>query len=365
MRWRIAAIVVLLGLVVSGVLGQLRYRQPPVSILPQHLGDGWPIAAPDAHGFHGSTLERAYAHVASDPAFKAARGLLIVRNGQLVAEAYFDGYGPNRRSNVKSVTKSVLSLLIGIAIDQGFITGADQPISDFFPELIAKNGDAHAGDITIAHMLTMQAGLEWQEHLPWFGIDKDPAGMYRAEDPVAYVLSKPMAGEPGNAFRYSTGTSQVLAGVLRQATGETPRDFAATHLFAPLGIHDVEWNAAKDGTSYGGVGLHLSPRELARIGQLMLQQGQWDGKTVVSAEWVADSTRGHALLGYDDGPYGYHWWVRPLGFTAQGARGQYVYVVPAEHLVVVLVAKSDGPRFVDLRAMDELIDDYVLPAIQR
>jgi CubicO group peptidase (beta-lactamase class C family) len=168
---------------------------------------------------------------------------------------------------------------------------------------------------------------------------------------------------PGQRFQYSTGTSQLAAAVLWKATGQTPRDYAAEHLLGPLGINPVEWSAARDGVNHGGVGLRLTPREMAKIGQLVLQRGNWNDRQLVSEAWIEESTRGHAIFGYSDGPYGYHWWVRPNGFTAQGARGQYIYIVPEADLVVVIAAAAESPRFIDLFSVDELVVDRLLPAV--
>lgn len=342
-----------------------RNHQPHVSLAPEQANDGLQVSSATASGFDSTRVLAVFEHVATAPEFDNAYGLLILRHGQLVAEGYFRGYERSRRNNVKSVTKSVLSLLVGIAIDRGYIQGVDQKLSDFFPEYIGETSDHRMQQITLRDLLTMQAGLRWREHLPWFGLDWDPARMYWSSNTIAYVLGRPMQSVPGSTFEYSTGVTQLLAGVLWKATGQTPRDFAAEHLFEPLGIRNVEWRAGKDGISYGGVGLFLTPREMAKIGLLALQRGRWEGEQLVPEAWIDESTRGHAILGYSDGPYGYLWWVRPHGYTAQGARGQYVYVVPEEDLVVVLAARAESLRVIDLFTMDALVEQHVLPAIRR
>jgi CubicO group peptidase (beta-lactamase class C family) len=334
-----------------------------VSFAPEADPDGLLVAAAVDRGMDTTQLAAVFQHMATDPAFAHAYGLLVVSRGELIAEGYFRGHEPSRRNDVKSVTKSVLSLLVGIAIDQGHIRGVDQPLADFFPDYMADGADPRKRAITIRDLLTMQSGLRWREHLPWFGLDWDPARMYRSRDPVRYVLAKPMEHEPGQRFQYSTGASQLVAAVLWKATGRTPREYAAEHLLGPLGIDHVEWSAGRDGVHHGGVGLRLTPREMAKIGQLVLQRGNWGGRQLVSEAWIEESTRGHAIFGYLDGPYGYHWWVRPHGFTAQGARGQYIYIVPDADLVVVVVAAAESPRFIDLFSVDDLVVNRLLPAI--
>jgi CubicO group peptidase (beta-lactamase class C family) len=341
----------------------VRSAEPRISFAPEPGPDGLAVAAAVDRGVDTTRLADVFRHMATDPAFANAYGLLVMRRGELVAEGYFRGYEPSRRNNVKSVTKSVLSLLVGIAIDQGHIRSVDQPVADFFPEHLGDDADPRKRSITVRDLLTMQAGLKWREHLPWLGLDWDPARMYRSRDPVRYVLGRPVEDEPGQRFRYSTGTSQLVAAMLWKATGRTPREYAAEHLLGPLGIDHVEWSAGRDGVSHGGVGLRLTPREMAKIGQLVLQRGNWDGRQLVSEAWLEESTRGHTIFGYSDGPYGYHWWVRPNGVTAQGARGQYIYILPAAEVVAVIAARADSPRFIDLFSVDDLVANRLLPAI--
>jgi CubicO group peptidase (beta-lactamase class C family) len=340
-----------------------RSPEPSVDFAPEPGPDGLPVAAASDRGVDTTRLAAVFRYVATDPSFENAYGLLMLRQGELIAEGYFRGYEASRRNNVKSVTKSVLSLLVGIAIEQGHIRGVDQSIEDFFPEYIADDGDVRKRAITVHDLLTMQAGLTWREHLPWFGLDWDPARMYRARDPVRYVLGQAMEDEPGQRFRYSTGTSQLLAAVLWKATGRKPQEYAAEYLLGPLGVDHIEWSAGRDGVNHGGVGLRLTPREMAKIGQLVLQRGDWEGRQLVAESWIAESTRGHAIFGYSDGPYGYHWWVRPNGFTAQGARGQYIYIAPEAELVVVVAAAAESPRFIDLFSVEDLVTNRILPVI--
>jgi CubicO group peptidase (beta-lactamase class C family) len=314
-------------------------------------------------GFNKSILEEMYQKIATHKDFKIAQSMLIVKDGTLMSEAYFNGTEKNQRQNVKSVTKSIVSLLVGIAIDQNYISGLSLTVEDVFPEYLVKNKDNRKPGINLHHMLTMQTGLKWYENMEWFfNISWDPNWMFRSKNSARYVLSLDMEDIPGGHFHYSTGTSQLVAATLQRKTGKHLLEFANENLFNPMKIKDVVWEAGKDGINYGGVFLHLSPRELAMIGQLCLQKGMWDGNQLISKDWIELSTRSHITL--NDGAYGYHWWVSPFGYSAQGYGGQYIYVIPDHELVVVFTAKNNKPTHVSPAKVEELILNYILKAFE-
>jgi CubicO group peptidase (beta-lactamase class C family) len=166
--------------------------------------------------------------------------------------------------------------------------------------------------------------------------------MLRSRDTLRYVLEKPLVDQPGRVFRYSTGTCQLLSGVLQAATGTTALEYARTRLFGPLGIDGVRWPSTRDGVTCGGTHLYLTARQLLAIGLLCLQRGEWRGRQVVSGEWIDESTLAHAGLDWWEGPYGYGWWIRPYGYAAYGYGGQFAYVAPSARLVVVMTARASG-----------------------
>jgi CubicO group peptidase (beta-lactamase class C family) len=307
-------------------------------------------------------LEEMYHTILREPQFKTAYSLLVVKDGILVSEGYFNDYKIDQRQNVKSVTKSILSLLLGMAIDQGHISGVDLTAGELFPAYFSK-GDSLKQKINLHHMLTMQTGLKWYENMEWFfNISWHPNWMFKSKNTVKYVLGIDTEDVPGGHFHYSTGASQLIAGALKERTGKPVLEFAKDNLFHPLGINEAIWELGKDGIHYGGVGLQLTPREMALIGQFCLQKGKWNGNQLLSESWVERATS--ELIKLDDKSYGYHWWVGPIGYSAQGYGGQYIYVVPEHNLVVVFTAKNNKPKYVSPAQVEKLISKYVIKALR-
>ena len=280
--------------------------------------------------------------------------LLIVRNGYLVSETYFEGFQQDTRHELYSCTKSFVSTLIGIAIDKGYIDRTDRRIVDFFPEHTFANLDEQKEAMTLEDLLTMRSGLDWQEGDPVYG------AMYRSPDWVQFVLEKPMAQPPGSQFNYCSGCSHVLSAILQETTGMNPLDFAEQYLFEPLGISDIQWDTDAAGIPIGGWGLQMTPRDMAKLGYLYLQDGQWDGQQIISPAWVQNATRKHTETDGDLG-YGYQWWTYPslAGYTALGRYGQTIFVIPEADLVIVTTAQME-----DHDEVFQLIEQYILPAVQ-
>jgi CubicO group peptidase (beta-lactamase class C family) len=281
--------------------------------------------------------------------------LLIVRNGYLVSETYFGGYQQDTRHELYSCTKSIVSTLIGIAIDKGYIDRMNHGVLAFFPEHTFANLNGQKETMTLEDLLTMRSGLGWQEGNPVYG------AMYRSPDWVQFVLDEPMAQPPGSQFNYCSGCSHILSAILQQATGMNPRDFAEQYLFQPLGISNVQWDTDAMGIPIGGWGLQLAPRDMAKLGYLYLRDGQWDGQQIVSAKWVENATRKHTET---DGAlgYGYQWWTHSslAGYTALGRYGQTIFVIPEANLVIVTTAQLENHDEVF-----QLIEKYILPAAEQ
>ena len=323
------------------------------------LHDRWSANA-SQHGFDPASLIQIYMVVNREKTFRSAYSLLLMRNGEVIAEGYFRRSKGSRPSNLKSLTKSVMSLLIGIAIAEGRISDVDASLGQLIPDAVIAAGDRRKGDIRIRDLLTMQAGLQWDE---WSHRYRDARQMICARDSVGAVLQRTLIHKPGTEFRYSTGLSQILAGVLARATGMSPCGFAQSRLFKPLGIDQVKWIAARDGIHFGGTHLFLSPRDLVKIGRLCAQNGRWGDRQLVPSEWIEQSTQIHAGKDWWEGPYGYHWWVRQRGYCAYGFGGQVLYVLPREDLVIVFTANPDGGSHILLKEIEEKIVDPCLLAL--
>jgi CubicO group peptidase (beta-lactamase class C family) len=312
---------------------------------------GWRTAQPEAQGMDAQKLDEM--QTAIQRQHLDLHSLLIVHNGYLVSETYFGAYQAGTPHELYSCTKSFVSTLVGIALDQGKIDRTDHALVDFFSNRIIANLDARKQAITLDDVLTMRSGLDWQEG--------DPAyrELYNSRDWVQNMLDRPMAAAPGSQFNYCSGCSHLLSAVVQQATGMNPRAFAEQKLFKPLGISNFTWETDSAGLPIGGWGLQLTPRDMAKLGYLFLHGGQWDGKQIVSNAWVENATRKHTP---GDGSlgYGYQWWTYPSleAYTALGRYGQTIFVIPRLDLVIVTTAQIDNhdPIF-------ELIEQYIVPAV--
>jgi CubicO group peptidase (beta-lactamase class C family) len=311
--------------------------------------DGWRTASPASQDLDPALLTQLQDEIEAQRI--PLHSLLIVRNGNLISETYYGSDTAATKHDVWSVTKSVMATLVGMAQARGDIAGVQTPIAKLLPGKVDANKDA----ITLEHLLTMTSGLGWVESDPTFG------KLYRSPDWTRFMLDLPMAGKPGASFSYCSGCSHLLSAIVSERTGENPAALARRELFTPLGIRDYEWETDPSGLPIGGWGLRLTPRDMAKLGLLYLHQGQWDGRQIVPAEWVAASTSKHTPTDGDLG-YGYQWWTYPRwkAFAALGRDGQTIWVAPDHSLIVVTTAATEGhgPIF-------ELIDRFIMPAVQR
>jgi CubicO group peptidase (beta-lactamase class C family) len=327
--------------------------------IPVARDDGWPVASLN----EDKLIDRAALCMMADRLVSSAanvHSVLVARGGTLVFERYFRGsdeipgrfYG-RRVENVtfdadtlhdmKSVSKSVASLAVGIAIDRRLIRSIDEPIFSFFPEL----SDLRSPEkdlIQLLHAITMSMGLKWVEAIPSNEDNNDEGRMHMASDPCRYVLGLPATVPAGQEFFYNTGALTLLSAIIRKATGRPLDEFARETLFEPLGITRVEWNRYKGDTDAGG-GLRLRPRDMAKIGQLVLAGGRWNDRQIVSREWIEASTA-PKLKATGGLSYGYLWWLghsllngREVKWVgALGRGGQSIRIVPELDLVVVVTA---------------------------
>jgi len=313
--------------------GEAEYVWSP----PDQGDDGWVIGAPEDVGIETAAVERLVGAISAGEA-GALHSLLLVRDGKLVVEEYFHGWRADELHRLASVTKSVDSLLVGIAIDHGEIAGVDVPILELLPDR-AANADSGWEAVRLEHLLTMSMGLDWSEQEAY---QFTPTG----EDRIADVLARNVVAEPGTEWRYVSRNTNLLSDILLQATGMHADVFAAERLFAPLGITTWDWEENKYEGHPGMSGtLMMRPRDMAKLGQLVLDEGSWQGQVVVSPEWIRESTRFHMKPPAADG-YGYLWWrfdePAPGGVVyANGMGSQFIAVVPDFNLVLVTTGGND------------------------
>jgi CubicO group peptidase (beta-lactamase class C family) len=337
----------------------------------------WPMAEPNAVGLDSTALAALDADIAGGK-YGLVDSMLIIRDGkQAFAHSYSHDYGKiygelakhegplNHDVNgpynyfsanfhpyyqqsdlhtMQSVSKTVTSITIGIAIGRKeFPTDLDTPILKYFDDYKVANVDERKRRITLRHLLTMTAGLEWNEDLPYNDPKNSCDVMESKHDWVQYVINQPMAAEPGKVFVYSSGATQLLSHIFKKVTGKNVDEYAAEYLFQPLGI-GYHWKHSPTGLPDTEGGLYISSSSLAKIGFLFLKNGTWRGKQIVPADWVKASVA-PAISVEDEGRrwrYGFQWWLHPYGksseklaWAARGFGGQELRVAPEYNLIVV------------------------------
>jgi len=326
--------------------------------------DGWSEALPEERGMDSRLLAEADRRLQAEAPRLSA--LVVVRGGEIVFERNYGDYQPHQPFHFWSVTKSITGIAVGLALEEGLIESLDQTLGELIPDRIPPGADPRVADITVEHLLTMTAGWAWDGTVNF--------ARFAETDDLDLMLSRPLVCDPGACFEYDSGSSNLLAYIVEQRAGELMVDYLQPRLFAPLGIARPSWLVTEDGANRGGGGAIMTPREMAKIGLLYLNGGAWDGKQVVSGEWVEVSTQPHASgVGYlsgvniGGGAYGYHWWVAESAggpaFVAFGYGGQYIYVVPDLDLVVVTGYAEADPTRPDLQQRPRpVIEELIVPA---
>lgn len=313
----------------------------------------WPRSTPEEQGISSAGLAALLEEIQREQ--RPIHSILVIRNGVLVLEAYAHPYGPEIRQNVYSTTKSITGILVGMAVDDSLLS-VDDRVVDYFPQVVVD--DARKQDIRVAHLLAMNSGIEWME--PLHSGLSDLWGIIEADDPAQYFFSPALVETPGTVFNYNSGGSHLCSILVQQVGGQTAASFARERLFAPLGITDIAWQSDFSGHSIGGTGLQMRPVDMAKIGQLYLDEGRWQGEQIVSAGWVSESTTVQSQPQTRAG-YGYQWWIRPEGdYYSLGWGGQQIRVFPDRNLVVVFTAGESDEYILK----DDLVDTYLLPAVQ-
>jgi CubicO group peptidase (beta-lactamase class C family) len=270
----------------------------------------------------------------------APDALLIARHGKLVYERYWNGFNRDKPHDLRSATKSITSLLVGVALEQQLLPGVETRVTPLLQRYAPfKNGDERKERITVRNLLEMRSGLECNDWQPDSPGQEDR--MYGSRDWVKFILDLPMAEEPGQSTVYCTGGVNVLGALVEDAAGVKFPEFSRRTLFEPLGITQFEWQEADGGRTDAGGHLRLRPRDFAKIGQLMLAGGKWQGQQLVPEAWIRESTVSGRALG--DSRYGYLWWVNTFElngtpvdtFFARGNGGQYAFVFPSLDLVAI------------------------------
>jgi len=326
--------------------------------------DGWLNTTPEEQGMDGALLDEMMNQIQT----RAIRidSISIVRNGYLVFDKYPRTlYDEDREHPIHSCTKSYTGALVGIALAEGYIDSLDSKLVDLLPNRTIANLDERKQAITLEHLLTMTAGLEWDEWTePYDSPLNSHYQMWFASDSVQHILDLPMAYDPGEVWVYNSGASHLLGAIVTEATGVSLFDYAMEKLFTPLGISssDFFWPIDSQGYYRASGGAEMLPRDMAKFGYLFLNNGSWDGEQIIPLDWVNQSASTLVSFGFFEG-YSYQWWTYPSPlanvYSANGFRGQYIFVVPSLDMVVVFT--SSVPPYVEYPQLT-LLFDYIIPA---
>jgi CubicO group peptidase (beta-lactamase class C family) len=324
---------------------------------PEAIDGDWEVGTVEAVGLDRDSVEQAVTMFQSEDHMPLARALVVVRSGRLVVESYVrPEWGRDDLQYVKSVTKSLTSLGLGLAIADGAIEGVDAPLLP-----VLGRADVE-GSPTFADFATMRAGLNWDNESTnkEFLVDL-PA------DSIEFALGQGFTRPPGERFAYNDGETHLVGGAIGEAVGAPLDEYLADRVFTPLGIYKWDWYRHVDGVPYGAFGLWLRPRDMAKIGQLIVNRGAWGTEQLVPEPWIDESTMPRVPNDTDDAPvyargypYGYFWWHESSrgAVIARGHGGQNIYVVPSEELVVVLTAEpfSSYEAWIKNDEADEIVD---------
>ncbi|WP_374384675.1 serine hydrolase domain-containing protein [Dongia sp.] len=339
----------------------------------------WQADAPTEHGF-SAAFEPKLDGAVADGALPDLHGLVIAADGKRILERYVTGedeawgrplgcvdFGPDTLHDLRSVSKSIVGLLYGIALGLGQVPAPEAPLLAQFPEHADLAQHPHLHELTLFHVLTMTMGQEWNEDLPYTDPANSEIAMEMAPDRFRFILERPACATPGSKWTYTGGASALLGRIIEKGSGLSLLDFARTHLFTPLGIDAADWTRGGDGTFSAASGLRLTPWDLAAIGQCVLQDGRFTGRDIIPAAWLA-ATFTPRIACFDDIMYGYQWYLRaatdghgPRRF-AMGNGGQRLILIPERGLsIAILCGAYNQPD--QWKTPAAIMLEHVLPAL--
>jgi CubicO group peptidase (beta-lactamase class C family) len=323
---------------------------------------GWATSTPEAQGIDSNALAGALAAIRAE--HLPVHSLLIERHGRIVLDAYFYPFANNRLHDVTSVTKSVTSTLVGIALGARRLNDLNAPVLTFFPEETAAAGDPRKARVTLAQLLSMTSGIDCSPSAGRSFLQQMEGSRHWA----SFALDRRQAAEPGSTFAYCAGNMELLSAVLTRSTGTSAATFAQRELFAPLGIESAVWPSDADGITHGFSDLRLEPRDMAKLGYLWLHDGVWDGKQIVPASYLRAARTPYANVAMNT-QYGYGMWIHPecgpaggaIDFEADGSNGQRIAVIPSLDMVEVITGSGLDANAVSALIVDVAKSDMALP----
>ena len=324
----------------------------------KYPGTSWNKSTPKAQKVNPKKLTEMIDYIKSEKL--PINNILIIRNGYLITEANFGKSDISELHPIYSCTKSITSILAGITIDLGYIKNVDQKVLSFFPEKAdEKNKDVFWNMLTLGHLLKMGFGHS-ENSFPTMMVYTD-----KNFNAVENIFKQKIVNKPGTVFDYDNGAPHLLSAIIQKTTGMTLSDFAKEKLFSPLGITDYKWDHDNQGITLGNTSLQLKPYDMAKIGYLMLNNGKWKDKQIVSKKWIEMATKKYLTPDLNEAEnfgYGYFWWINSFGgFSAHGFRGQYIFVLPEYNLVAVMTGEFDDSLF---PINHNLMRDFILKALK-
>jgi CubicO group peptidase (beta-lactamase class C family) len=295
--------------------------------------NGWRYASPEDFGMDPIILENMVDDISATPENIKVDSVIVIKNGYIVFEEYFNNYSKEQPHIIYSCTKSVVSTIFGIAYENNLIPDLDTQLIEIFPDKTIENIDEWKKSITLRDLLMMSAGFDARDSwlYEWENLDK----LHESSDAVTYMLNLSMDFEPGTRFEYTNGVSHLLSCIITEKTNKSAAEYGRHHLFKPLGINLSEWGTDNLGRNWGYNRIYLTPQDMAKIGYLFLREGAWDGEQIISSNWVNEATKHRIDANLADG-YGYQWWVGEDYYFALGYMGQFIFVFPDYDLIVVL-----------------------------
>jgi CubicO group peptidase (beta-lactamase class C family) len=354
---------------------------------PVQENDGWSIGTPADVGLRDLPIVSMLGRIQNTSDHKI-HSILIVKDSKLVFEKYYDGYlylssppqfqgsyvtyGTNTLHFMASVTKSITSLLFGIAVDQKLIGDVNETMASYYQNYQSKLTGGKE-NITLRHLLTMTSGLAWDESSSYGNAANDVFQLFQKSDPIGSIISKDLISAPGTSFHYNSGNINILANIIKIKYGQNLKIFAKNFLYQPLGITQYQWDMLNGDNVFASGGAYLSSRSLAKIGQLILNRGSWNGVRVVSQQWIDESLQNHVFLNGSSSigdSYGYCWWLKTYQnenrsfrcYIAAGWGGQYLYIFPDQKMLVVITS-GYFTSSVSI-SPSTLLTNYILPAVQ-
>jgi len=328
----------------------------PRSLPTYWPAEGWKYATPEEMGLDSSMLEDMVEDINSQPSNIQTDSVVVIKNGYIVFEDYFNDYTKESPHIIYSCTKSVVSTIFGIAHENGVIPNLDTRLLDIFPDMTPANIDEWKESITLRDLLMMSGGFDARDS--WLYDWENLGPLHDAPDAVQYALDHPMAFEPGSRFEYTNCVSHLLSCIITEKTGVSAAEYGQEHLFDPLGISLDRWDNDTMGRNWGYNRIYITPHEMAKIGFLFLNEGEWDEEQIISADWVREATRHRLDANLFDG-YGYQWWVGEDYYTAMGYMGQFIMVFPEHELIIVLTGGT--PETYDYNV--QIPGRFIIPAL--